>query len=42
MWVPKSPELILSARLISDSQCIPDVLEEVGERHQRFLAWLSM
>jgi calcineurin-like phosphoesterase family protein len=41
MWVPKFPELILTANLMNDSQYIPRLLEEVGERHQKFLKWLS-
>ena len=41
MWLPKSPDLILSASLVNDSRLIPHVIEEAGARHQRFRNWLS-
>jgi len=40
-WLPKSPDLILSASLVNDSRLIPHVIEEAGARHQRFRDWLS-
>lgn len=41
MWLPRSPDLILSASLVNDSRLIPQIIEEAGDRHQKFRTWLS-
>jgi len=41
MWVPKTPDLILSAAQVNDSRYIPHLLAEIDERYRQFIAWLS-
>jgi Icc-related predicted phosphoesterase len=41
MWVPRTADMILSAGMMNDSDCIPGLMGEIGERHQRFMSWLS-
>jgi len=41
MWVPKTPDLIMSAGLINDARLIPRLLGQIEERHHNFIGWLS-
>jgi Icc-related predicted phosphoesterase len=40
MWVPMTADVVLSRDQVNDGREIPDLLDQIGERHQRFVDWL--
>lgn len=41
MWVPKTAATILSAHQVNDCRSIPGLLDEIDDRHQKLIEWLS-